>query len=745
MIAKMKSNLSSKDTLLYNDKEKSEIIFVNNLTGETWREVEKQMTARQKLFTGRAKNLTAHIMISPGIEDGKKLTRLDWKEIGNSFLQKANLSSYQSIAYLHKDKEHFHLHIVANRIDQNGKIYRNGNELVMSQRIGDEIAMERGLNRAAEVKRERKLARENGIVIKNDVGSVALMREVVTKAAINAWKGEKFEQEVFFSEIKTKGFEVRLFFKKDHENKSTDELRGYAIGRKNEHFINASQIGSEFTLRRLMQEVPISSHQPLSNNEEIKDSIRKDLKVCFDKLVRNEGRFDPHQFLNEVRLIGNPVKEYHHKDTGKLRGYAIIRDGVIFNSSEIGMGFTLANLQKRFNELTLSADPLRKVSEQKIREPKTHEKFHPDPGDQPLINNEQIKDSIRKDLQVCFDKLVRNEICFDSTQFLNEVRLKGNLVTEYHNKDTKKLRGYAIEKDGFIFNASEIGTEFTLANLQKRFNELVFEVNPTKKVSERKTWQPKTLHEELHPDPDDQISKELKRTIDLTLITSDLRNLTSGHKYQSHNDFIEAVEGQGYHVHLRYDKGSLAGYTVHKGTEHYHDKEIENGRFSIDQLTKNGMFIPRSVRNFEEVIEIRTQTSVDDSPIENKLTSSDKPINVANQLFIEQEARKEKESEKERIRKIIANELRTHLHSIYNGVQPLNVEKFFGRLVADGYVVTRHFNKETGSLRGYSLEKYGFDFPASDIGREFTLKSLGVTLMEDGNIRHKQGKPRIIL
>ena len=55
MIAKMKSNLSSKDTLLYNDKEKSEIIFVNNLTGETWREVEKQMTARQKLFTGRAK------------------------------------------------------------------------------------------------------------------------------------------------------------------------------------------------------------------------------------------------------------------------------------------------------------------------------------------------------------------------------------------------------------------------------------------------------------------------------------------------------------------------------------------------------------------------------------------------------------------------------------------------------------------------------------------------------------------
>src|SRR5260370_12274654 len=123
MIAKMKSNLSSKETLLYNNKEKSEIIFVNNLTGENWQEVEKQMAARHKLFTGRAKNLTAHIVISPSIEDGKKQTRSDWKEIGNSFLQKASLSSSQAIAYLHLDKEHFHLHIVANRINEKGKIY----------------------------------------------------------------------------------------------------------------------------------------------------------------------------------------------------------------------------------------------------------------------------------------------------------------------------------------------------------------------------------------------------------------------------------------------------------------------------------------------------------------------------------------------------------------------------------------------------------------------------------------------
>lgn len=604
MIAKMKSNLSAKETLLYNDKEKSEIIFINNLIGETRQEVEKQMAVRQKLFTGRAKNLTAHIMISPGIEDGEKQTKLDWKEIGNSFLKKANLSSYQSIAYLHKDKGHFHLHIVANRIDKHGKIYRNGNELMMSQRIGDEIAIERGLKRAAEIRRERKLALEKGIVIKSDVGIVALMKDVMTNAAINAWGGEKFEEKKYFNEIKSKGFEVRLFFKKDHENKSRDELRGYAIGRKGEYFINASQIGSEFTLRRLMQEAPIPSQQPSINNERIKDSIKKDLQVCFDKLVRNEIRFDPHQFLNEVKLKGNQVREYHNKDTGKLRGYA-------------------------------------------------------------------------------------------------------------------------IEKDGVTFNASEIGSEFTLTNLQKRFNELKLSVDPAKKVSTRNTRQSETAREEFKPNPDDQVSRELKRIIDLTLISSDLRDLTSGHKYQSHNDFIKAIEEKGYHVHLRYDNGSLAGYTVHKGTEHYHDKEIENGLFSLDRLKKNGMFRPLNFRNSMEERENEVQvSSVDDSPIGNKLASNDKPSDAAKHLFVEQEAQRRKESEKERIRKIIANELRTHIHTIYNSAQPFNVEKLFTRLVADGYEVTRYFNKETGSLRGYSLKKYGFDFHASEIGREFTLKSL---------------------
>lgn len=604
----MKSNLSTKETLLYNNREKSEIIFINNLTSDNVHDVEKQMTARQMLFSGRAKNLTAHIIISPGIEDGRKQTRLDWKEIGQSFLQKAGLSSYQSIAYLHKDKEHFHLHIVANRIDANGKIYRKGNELVMSQRIGDEIAAERGLTRAAEVRKERMLARKKGIINIGENGTVSKMRKVATEAATIAWSSGKFESAKYFECLKSNGYEVRWFYKKDHENKDTEEVRGYAVGKMGDHFINASQIGSEFTLGRLNRETPFKSLHSKSDKESIEEVIRKDLTHCFDTLIEGDKKFDAQLFLSEIRA-------------------------------------------------------------------------------------------------------------------------KGYTVKEYLNKDTNKLRGYGIEVGGIVYNASELGSEFTLTNLRKRHSEGVFSEGTPEKPTRNESKENDLTVETHQPDTEDQISMEFKRTIDLALISSDLRDLTSGHKYQSYQNFIQLLEEKGYHVHLRYKNGGLSGYTVHKGIEHYHDTEIEDGRFSLAELFKKGVFRNPEVNNFFP-LEERTLKGKVIVNFESENHSSDKRYsgtlsgNLKN--AVEQKGRNKNEFSKEEARKAIAKELRTHLQFFKDKNDSVNSEKFFSCLSADGYEIIKHFQKETDLLRGYSLKKYGFVFNASEIGREFSLKKIGI-------------------
>ena len=86
MIAKMKSNISVGETIGYNLKEESQVISTYNLEGEHVQDYVEQMRMTQGLFEGRAKNLTAHIILSPSIEDGKGLTLKDWKGIANDYL-----------------------------------------------------------------------------------------------------------------------------------------------------------------------------------------------------------------------------------------------------------------------------------------------------------------------------------------------------------------------------------------------------------------------------------------------------------------------------------------------------------------------------------------------------------------------------------------------------------------------------------------------------------------------------------
>lgn len=593
MIAKMKSNLSVKETLHYNDREKSEIIFIKNLTGENVNDVERQMAARQKLFLGRAKNLTAHIIISPDIEDGKRQTRLDWKEIGESFLHKAGLSSYQSVAYLHKDKEHFHLHIVVNRIDPEGKIFRHKNELAMSQRLGDEIAIARGMKRAAEIRKERKLAREIGVAASPVVGIVAKIRKVITDSAIQAWNNGRFDQEKYFNNVKAHGLQVQLFFKK-----GSAEVCGYALGIKGEKLINASQIGSEFTLRKLAQENPASKASVKFPVTQLKERI----EAIFNGILYGEKQFDSQLFLNQLRSVGYEIKEYYNKDTGKLRGYGIEISHRIVNSSEIGPELTLTNLRKRFEETT-------KPSKQERKNPKVEQ--------EPVV----------------------------------------------------------------------------------------------------------------HHSEKEEVSSELKRTIEIQLLAAELRDLTSGHRYQSHGDFIQAIEQKGYHVHLRYDRGILSGYTIHKGVDHYHDKEISEGRFCLDQLIKKEVFIKN---DFEGIygkgqfspsrILINTKDSFTGANHEEMLKQDS--TQAINSDFGDWKEINENVIEREEAKKIIAKKLTHYIDVFLKDKQSNNFEDYFKLLQADGFKVLTYINQDTGVLRGYGIEKNGFYFYSSEIGSEFTLKSI---------------------
>lgn len=63
-------------------------------------------------------------MLSPSIDDGKKLSKQELKEITKKFIKAMALKERHAIAFVHTDKEHTHIHLYVNRIGFDGKAYK---------------------------------------------------------------------------------------------------------------------------------------------------------------------------------------------------------------------------------------------------------------------------------------------------------------------------------------------------------------------------------------------------------------------------------------------------------------------------------------------------------------------------------------------------------------------------------------------------------------------------------------------
>ena len=114
----------------------------NNLSGETPKDMYQTMQILQNQNT-RCKNNTISVVISPTIEDSRKMTDQDLENLVKDFLVglKLDPKGAQYIAYLHTEKEHKHIHILINRIDENGKALKDNYIGFQAQSIAHEIAL----------------------------------------------------------------------------------------------------------------------------------------------------------------------------------------------------------------------------------------------------------------------------------------------------------------------------------------------------------------------------------------------------------------------------------------------------------------------------------------------------------------------------------------------------------------------------------------------------------------------------
>ena len=159
MIGKGKSISHTGASMEYgwNQEKDAEIVFQQYLYGESPKEITKEFGLLQDQNHNCKKN-TLSFVISPTIEDGKRLNATELQQITERFIEQLKLGERQAIAFVHQDKEHKHIHLYVNRIDFNGQAYNDSFIGKRSQLAAEKVAEELKLTTVKQVQFEKAFA-----------------------------------------------------------------------------------------------------------------------------------------------------------------------------------------------------------------------------------------------------------------------------------------------------------------------------------------------------------------------------------------------------------------------------------------------------------------------------------------------------------------------------------------------------------------------------------------------------------
>ncbi len=237
MIGKGKAITHAKEGIDYAlRKDNAKVLLKNKVVGNNGREIKSEFVFFQKR-NQRCVNNDYSFVISPSIDDGNRLTNDDFTEIAKEFMKKMELSEHQYIVIKHSPKgKHKHLHILASRINQHGNAHDDKFIGKRSQRIADEIAQVRGLTRATEVAKFKKVTQLDEFK--------QLRKEIYRrhKIALYDYKARDFEE--YIKLMKSQKVEIIPSINKQ------GKIQGYRVEFDGVN-LKASEVHRQMTLSRI--------------------------------------------------------------------------------------------------------------------------------------------------------------------------------------------------------------------------------------------------------------------------------------------------------------------------------------------------------------------------------------------------------------------------------------------------------------------------------------------------------------
>ena len=319
MIAKSHTVQNTAAALKYCEKEKAEQIFTQKVYGNASK-IADQMKTFQDQNT-RAENKGYHAILSFSKNDEKVLTKEIKEDLIKEYLKAHGLQDNQAVAYEHKDTEHLHIHIVANRIKVDGRCVSNSNERYKNMSFVRAMSYKHGLENSKNVGGNTQKERFKAII----------------DSTVN---GSKSFSDVE-RELKEQGFSI---------------LKGTGVKQNGITFIDdksgvqfkASSLGNRFTYNSI--------------EKRLKGGYRQNEKKDFSKKV--DSSKNTKDVVVKIKLRNAIVKALGCSDDFtafrlelkkqgvsmvKSRGISFIDDksGKQMKGSDVGREFSLENLMKQ--------------------------------------------------------------------------------------------------------------------------------------------------------------------------------------------------------------------------------------------------------------------------------------------------------------------------------------------------------------------------------------------------------------
>ena len=198
----------------------------------------------QSQMNNKVTKPVGHIALSFSKEDEPRLTNRLMAGIALEYMERMGIRDTQFLIARHFDKEHPHVHIAFNRIDNNGNTISDRNERLRSTRICKELTQKYGLHMANgkdNVKRDRlkepdKTKYELYDILKTEVGRCG------------NWN-------VLVANLKRQGVEVHF----SHRGQ-TNEIQG-VVFTKNGYRFNGSKVDRRFSYSKIDTTLQRNRHE----------------------------------------------------------------------------------------------------------------------------------------------------------------------------------------------------------------------------------------------------------------------------------------------------------------------------------------------------------------------------------------------------------------------------------------------------------------------------------------------------